>query len=177
MIKNIKIHNILDIIEISKYMKPNKCIKFFNENVHLNVSYDFSKFNQSKKIKMWCSCWYRPRMSLPFCFPFKKIKVWHSPPKNGLALLFSLQENQSVTFTAQEWACPFLFPSRKPKCDIHHPRMGLPFCFPFKKIKVWHSQWYHPRMGLPFCFPFKKIKMWHSQWCHPRMSLPFSFPF
>jgi len=27
MIKNIKIHNILDIIEISKSMEPNKCIK------------------------------------------------------------------------------------------------------------------------------------------------------
>ncbi len=26
MIKNIKIHNIFDIIEISKSMKPNKCI-------------------------------------------------------------------------------------------------------------------------------------------------------
>jgi hypothetical protein len=26
MIKNIKIHNILDIIEISKSMEPNKCI-------------------------------------------------------------------------------------------------------------------------------------------------------
>ncbi len=25
MIKNIKIHNIIDIIEISKFMKPNKC--------------------------------------------------------------------------------------------------------------------------------------------------------
>ncbi len=25
MIRNIKIHNILDIIEISKFMEPNKC--------------------------------------------------------------------------------------------------------------------------------------------------------
>jgi hypothetical protein len=56
MIKNIKIHNILDIIEISKSMKPNKCIQiFFYENVHLSVSYDFSKFNGSKKIKVWRS--------------------------------------------------------------------------------------------------------------------------
>jgi hypothetical protein len=27
MIKNIKIHNIIDIIEISKSMEPNKCIQ------------------------------------------------------------------------------------------------------------------------------------------------------
>jgi hypothetical protein len=27
----------------------------FNENVHLNVSYDFSKFDGSKKIKVWHS--------------------------------------------------------------------------------------------------------------------------
>ncbi len=26
-----------------------------NENVHLNVSYDFSKFDGFKKIKVWCS--------------------------------------------------------------------------------------------------------------------------
>jgi hypothetical protein len=53
MIKNIKIHNILDIIEISKFMEIDKCIQnVFNENVHLNVSYDFSKFNGSKKIKV-----------------------------------------------------------------------------------------------------------------------------
>jgi hypothetical protein len=29
MIKKMKIHNIFDIIEISKYMEPNKCIQFF----------------------------------------------------------------------------------------------------------------------------------------------------
>jgi hypothetical protein len=53
MIRNIKIHNILDIIEISKFMKPNKCTpNFFYEYVHLSVSYDFSKFNGSTKIKV-----------------------------------------------------------------------------------------------------------------------------
>jgi hypothetical protein len=53
MIKNIKIHNIFYIIEISKSMEPNKCIPKTNyENVHLNVSYDFSKFDKSKKIKV-----------------------------------------------------------------------------------------------------------------------------
>jgi hypothetical protein len=53
MIKNIKIHNIIDIYEFEKYMEPNKCINnFFYENVHLNVSYDFSKFDGSKKIKV-----------------------------------------------------------------------------------------------------------------------------
>jgi hypothetical protein len=51
-IKNIKIQNILKIIETSKSMKPNKCIQFFmHENVHLIVFYDFSKFDMSKKIK------------------------------------------------------------------------------------------------------------------------------
>jgi len=42
---NIKIHNTIDIIEISKSMEPNKFIFKNNENVHLNVSYDFSNFN------------------------------------------------------------------------------------------------------------------------------------
>jgi hypothetical protein len=52
-IRNIKIQNIIDIIEISKSMEPNKCIpNFFYENVHLNVSYDFSKFDGYRKIKM-----------------------------------------------------------------------------------------------------------------------------
>jgi hypothetical protein len=46
VIKNIKIQNIFDIIEISKSMEPNKCINFF-KNVNLSVSYDFSKFNGS----------------------------------------------------------------------------------------------------------------------------------
>jgi hypothetical protein len=53
MIRNIKIYNILDIIEISKSMNPNKCMQMFlYENVHLNVSYDFSKFDEFKKIKV-----------------------------------------------------------------------------------------------------------------------------
>ncbi len=53
MIRNIKIHNILDFIDISKSMELNKCIQFiFYENVRLSVSYDFSKFNGSKKIKL-----------------------------------------------------------------------------------------------------------------------------
>jgi hypothetical protein len=53
MIRNIKIHNIIDIIEISISMEPNTCIqKKNNENVHLIVSYDFSKFNGSRKIKV-----------------------------------------------------------------------------------------------------------------------------
>jgi pectate lyase len=56
MIRNIKIHNILDIIEISKSIKIDKCtLNFFNENVHLNVSYDFSKLDGSMKIKVWRS--------------------------------------------------------------------------------------------------------------------------
>jgi hypothetical protein len=47
MIGNIKIHNIFDIIEISKSMEPNKCIQKKNyENVHLNVSY-FSQSSMS----------------------------------------------------------------------------------------------------------------------------------
>ncbi len=54
MIENIKIHNILDIIKISKSMEPNKCIKkIIYENVHLSVSYKFSKFNGFRKIKAW----------------------------------------------------------------------------------------------------------------------------
>jgi hypothetical protein len=52
MIKNIKIHNIFDIIEISKIWNLINVFKIFYENVHLNVSYDFSKFNESKKIKV-----------------------------------------------------------------------------------------------------------------------------
>ncbi len=52
MIEKIKIHSIFDIIEISKYMDPNKCIQKTYENVHLNVSYDFSKFNGCRKIKV-----------------------------------------------------------------------------------------------------------------------------
>jgi hypothetical protein len=53
MIRNIKMHNILDIIEISKSMERNKSIpKKIYENVHLSVSYDFSKFNGSTRIKV-----------------------------------------------------------------------------------------------------------------------------
>jgi hypothetical protein len=53
MIKNIKIQNIFDIIEISKYMELNKCIIKTNyEFFYLSVSYDFSKFDGSKKIKV-----------------------------------------------------------------------------------------------------------------------------
>ncbi len=32
-------------------MEPNKCIQTNYENVHLSVSYDFSKFDGSKKLK------------------------------------------------------------------------------------------------------------------------------
>jgi hypothetical protein len=52
MIKNIKIHNILDIIEISKSMEPIKCILKNYENIHLSVSHDFSMFDGFKKIKV-----------------------------------------------------------------------------------------------------------------------------
>jgi hypothetical protein len=53
MIRNIKIQYIFDIIEISKSMESNKCIQIiFYENIHLSVSYDFSKFDGSKKIKV-----------------------------------------------------------------------------------------------------------------------------
>jgi hypothetical protein len=46
MIRNIKIHNVFYIIEIWKPMELNKCIqKQIYEYVHLNVCYDFSKFN------------------------------------------------------------------------------------------------------------------------------------
>jgi hypothetical protein len=54
IIRNIKIHNILDIIEISKNMEPNKSIHWkFYENVYLSVFYDFLKFDVTKKIKVW----------------------------------------------------------------------------------------------------------------------------
>jgi hypothetical protein len=34
-------------------MEPNKCVqKIINENVHLNVSYDFSKFDGLRKIEV-----------------------------------------------------------------------------------------------------------------------------
>jgi hypothetical protein len=53
MIRNIKIHNIFNMIEISKSMEPNKCIHKKNyENIYLSVSYDFSNFDGSKKINV-----------------------------------------------------------------------------------------------------------------------------
>jgi len=57
MIRYIKIHNILDIIEISKYVELNKCtcVKKTYENIYINVPYDFSKFDRSRKIKVGCS--------------------------------------------------------------------------------------------------------------------------
>jgi hypothetical protein len=52
MIMNMKIQNILNIIKISKSMELNKHIFKNYENVYLNVSYVFSKFDGSKKIKL-----------------------------------------------------------------------------------------------------------------------------
>jgi hypothetical protein len=52
MIRNIKINNILDIIEISKSMESNEFYFLIYENVHLSVSYDFSKFDGLGKIKV-----------------------------------------------------------------------------------------------------------------------------
>jgi hypothetical protein len=49
MIKNIKIQNIFDIIEISESMERDK---FIYEKICLNVSYDCSKFDGSRKNKM-----------------------------------------------------------------------------------------------------------------------------
>jgi hypothetical protein len=34
-------------------MEPNKCIQKIKWNVHLSVSYQFSKFDGCKKIKVW----------------------------------------------------------------------------------------------------------------------------
>jgi hypothetical protein len=49
IIRNIKIHNTLDIIEILKSMRFNKRIwKTNSENIYLSIFYDFSKFNGSK---------------------------------------------------------------------------------------------------------------------------------
>jgi hypothetical protein len=58
MIRNIKIHNILNIIEISKSMELNKC----THQKKLSVSYDFSKFDGSKKSRCDDSQWYHPRI-------------------------------------------------------------------------------------------------------------------
>ncbi len=53
MIRNINIPNILDIIEISKSIKLNKCTHYKNKNIYLNVStYEFLKFDGSMKIKV-----------------------------------------------------------------------------------------------------------------------------
>jgi hypothetical protein len=52
MIRNIKIHNTLNIIEISYLWNVINVFKKNYENVHLSVSYDFSKFDGSKKIKV-----------------------------------------------------------------------------------------------------------------------------
>jgi hypothetical protein len=52
MVRNIKIHNTLHIIEISKSMEPNKCTHYKIKNIYLSVSYDFSKFNGLRKIKV-----------------------------------------------------------------------------------------------------------------------------
>jgi hypothetical protein len=48
-----KVHNILDIIELSECTELNKFSHSrFYENVYLNVSYDFLKFYGSSKIKV-----------------------------------------------------------------------------------------------------------------------------
>jgi hypothetical protein len=53
MIRKIKIHNILDIIGFQNLWNLiNVFIKKNNENVHLNVSYDFSNFDGYRKIKV-----------------------------------------------------------------------------------------------------------------------------
>jgi len=52
MIKNIKIQNIFNIIEISKFMQPNKYLFLNYKNVFKSVSYGFSKFNGSREIKV-----------------------------------------------------------------------------------------------------------------------------
>jgi len=63
MIRKIKIHNIIDIIGNSNFMKPiNVLIKKNYENIYLNVSYDLSKFDGSRKMKVRRSKWYHPRM-------------------------------------------------------------------------------------------------------------------
>jgi len=53
MIKKHQTKNILDLIEISKSMELNKCTDEKNyEIIYLNVSFDFSNFDGSKKIKV-----------------------------------------------------------------------------------------------------------------------------
>jgi len=52
MIKNIKIYNILDIIELLKCPDLINLFQKNYENVFLSVSYDFSKFDGSKKLKV-----------------------------------------------------------------------------------------------------------------------------
>jgi hypothetical protein len=52
-VRNIEIHNSLDIIDIFKICGTYQMyfLKIY-KNVHLSVSYDFSKFVGSKKIKV-----------------------------------------------------------------------------------------------------------------------------
>ncbi len=53
MIRNIKIHNIRDIIENSNLWNlTNVLIKNNYEHIHLNISYDSSKFNGFRKIRV-----------------------------------------------------------------------------------------------------------------------------
>jgi hypothetical protein len=53
MIKNIKVHNIFNIIEISKFMElKNILITNICEHIYLKVSYKKFKLNGSCKIKM-----------------------------------------------------------------------------------------------------------------------------
>jgi hypothetical protein len=54
MIRNTKMHNIFNIVEIWTRMECNKYIHIKNyENIYLSFSFDFSKSDESKKIKMW----------------------------------------------------------------------------------------------------------------------------
>jgi hypothetical protein len=53
MIRNIKIHNILDLLEFQNVWNLiNIFITKNYENFHFSVSYDFSKFNGFKKIRV-----------------------------------------------------------------------------------------------------------------------------
>jgi hypothetical protein len=57
------------MIEISKLMELNKCIHL-NFLFYFNVSYDFSKFDGSRKIKVWHSYWYHPKVACPNVFTY-----------------------------------------------------------------------------------------------------------
>jgi hypothetical protein len=54
MIRNIKIHNIFDSIEISKFVELNKCthLKKIMKKMYLSVIYDFLKVDGFRKIKV-----------------------------------------------------------------------------------------------------------------------------